>query len=460
MDKTMINEFPVVIYGNLENYSSTDGTSSVISKARVRIFYKYENRNGSYISDEFAERLIQTLPYTPVKGIYDAGSQDYLDHGRERNVGRIYGIVPENPNFAWEQHMDEDGTMRMYACADVLIFSALYPEASEIIGKPQSMELYANSIEGEWVFMNGKRLFKYTNGCFLGLQVLGESVEPCFEGAAFFSLDSLKQMVDQMEEYVAKFSQGGKTQMSKINFKISDSQKFDAIWTLLNSDYTEDGGYVVTYSICDIYDEYALCYNYETGTYERVYYTKDDETDSLELGERIKVFVVDVTENEFSALQTLRTLNGGTYEKVDEQFTTYSEMSEDYEVRGTKIEELSESVSTLTTEKEEIAAQFESAEAMIADLTAEVEGLKEYKLDVEKQEKAAVLESYSELLDETVLAKYTDEVIASYSATELDKELAYELKKTNPAVFSKEPTIVPKDLPKSGIEEILTKYQK
>jgi len=49
----MINEFPVVIYGNLEQTSSP-----VVSKARVRIFYKYENRNGSYISDEFAEKLI------------------------------------------------------------------------------------------------------------------------------------------------------------------------------------------------------------------------------------------------------------------------------------------------------------------------------------------------------------------------------------------------------------------
>jgi len=92
-----------------------------------------------------------------------------MDHGRERTQGRIYGIVPENPNFAWEQHIDEDGVARTYACADVLIFSALYPEAADIIGKPQSMELFADSIEGDWVYIKGRRYFKYTDGCFLGL---------------------------------------------------------------------------------------------------------------------------------------------------------------------------------------------------------------------------------------------------------------------------------------------------
>ena len=47
MDKSLY-EFPVTMYGNLEKYNE------VLSKARCRIFYRYENRNGTYISDEFA----------------------------------------------------------------------------------------------------------------------------------------------------------------------------------------------------------------------------------------------------------------------------------------------------------------------------------------------------------------------------------------------------------------------
>ena len=58
-------EFPVTVYGKLEKYNDT------ISKGRCRIFYKGGNRNGTYITDEFAEKLLSTVSYAPVKGIYD-----------------------------------------------------------------------------------------------------------------------------------------------------------------------------------------------------------------------------------------------------------------------------------------------------------------------------------------------------------------------------------------------------
>ena len=48
------------------------------------------------------------------------------------------------------------------------------------------------------------------------------------------------------------------------------------------------------------------------------YYTKNDETDSVALGEKVRVYVVDVTEKEKTTLDTLRDLNGGTYELVNE----------------------------------------------------------------------------------------------------------------------------------------------
>ncbi|MBQ4122238.1 hypothetical protein IJD44_00715 [bacterium] len=163
MDLKTIKEFPVTVYSITEQYSPT------ISKGRCRIFYKYKNRNGSYITDEFAEKLIKTLPYTPVKGIYDNFDEDYTDHGDERSRGRIYGIVPERHNFAWEAHKDEDGVERIYACADVFIYTALYDEATTIVGKSQSMELYEPSITGDWSIINGEKLFKFQDACFLGL---------------------------------------------------------------------------------------------------------------------------------------------------------------------------------------------------------------------------------------------------------------------------------------------------
>ena len=51
MGKKNFLEFSVSVYGNLEKYND------VLSKSRCRIFYKYGNRNGCYITDEYAEKL-------------------------------------------------------------------------------------------------------------------------------------------------------------------------------------------------------------------------------------------------------------------------------------------------------------------------------------------------------------------------------------------------------------------
>ncbi len=59
----------------VQMYGEPTLLSDVLSKRRVRIFYKYENRNLTYITDDFAEELISSLPYTPVKGIYE--DQDF-----------------------------------------------------------------------------------------------------------------------------------------------------------------------------------------------------------------------------------------------------------------------------------------------------------------------------------------------------------------------------------------------
>ena len=450
-----IKEFPVSIYGNLEKLSP------VLSKARCRIFYKYENRNGTYITDEFAEKLINSLPYTPVKGIYDEFNEDYTDHGDKRNLGRIYGIVPENPNFSWENHLDEDGVERQYACTDVYIFSALYEEAGQIVGKSQSMELYQPSIKGDWTIINGKKLFKFEDGCFLGLQVLGDEVEPCFEGASFFSLyNELKNMVQQLKKYSLNFDKGGTSEVGKLNFKLSDSQKHDAIWALLNDKYTEEGHWEITYTICDIYDDYALVYNYETGSHEQVYYTKNDATDSVELGKRKKCYVIDVTEDEKKALDALRAFNGGTYEKIDENVKDVDTIKQQNSEFSIKIEELNNSVATLTTERDTNAQNYTNAQATISTLTEELETLKNYKLNVETQEKEQVISSYSELLSEEILTSYREKISEYNSAKDLDKELAYELKQSNPTVFTKTPQYIPKDHSTSGIEAILAKYKK
>lgn len=446
-------EFPVSVYGKLEKYND------VLSKGRCRIFYKYGNRNGTYITDEFSEKLLSTIAYAPVKGIYEY--DDFTDHGARRSEGRIYGIVPENPHLQWEEHEDEDGVVRTYACVDVLIFTALYKEASDIIGKAQSMELYEPSLQYHREIIHGQQYIVFDEGCFLGLQVLGKDVEPCFEGAAFFQLqENIEEVVKKIQEIEMTYSKGGQKEMPQMNFKLSDSQKFDALWSLLNPNYTEEGNWTIDYAICDVYDEYALAYSYENAQYERIYYTKNDETDSVALGEKVRVYVVDVTEKERTTLDTLRDLNGGTYELVNENLEHAQENAERISGFELKVTELENNIATLNTEKSAIQSSYELEHQKVESLTAENEGLKQYKLSIEAEQKNAVFTEYKDKLSEEILDTYREKA-AEYSVADLDKELAYELKKTNFSFYEKKDNgYLRKDVQKNGIDEILARYVK
>ena len=446
MDKTLF-EFPVQVYGELEKYNE------VLSKARCKIFYKYANRNRTYITDEFADKLLSSLSYAPVKGIYD--ENDYTDHGVARSEGRIYGIVPENPNVSWETFVDDDGVTRTYACTDVLIFTALYEEAKDILGKSQSMELYQPSLKYHEAIIENKRYIVFDEGCFLGLQVLGDNVEPCFEGASFYTLQStIEYAINKIKEY-------GGTEMPKINFKLSDDEKFSALWALLNPEFNEEGNWTVSYGISAVYDDYALCVNYETGEMNRAYYSKNDEKDMIELGEIVKCYVIDVTENEKATLDTLRVLNGDTYELVSEVLEQAEANSEKVSDFSTKIEELNETVATLTTERDNANSQATEYSNSLAQANETITSLTEYKNNNENEKKAGVIEQYSELLPEDVLKNYTEKM-SEYSVDDLDMHLAYELKKSNSTIFSKNPGegFVPKETPADGLTAILSKYKK
>ena len=448
MNKNLL-KFNVSIYGEMTKYND------VLSKARCRIFYKYGNRNGTYITDEFADKLLSSVAYTPVKGIYDG--DDFTDHGEDNSEGKIYGIVPENPNVTWEKHVDEDGVEREYACVDVLIFSELYEEAKDIVSKAQSMELFRKTLKYHQAVIDGQKWFVFDDGCFFGLQVLGEDVEPCFEGAAFYSL---KENIEKVIFELDKINNDLEEQTMKINFKLSHGEVFDAIWSLLNTEYNEENDWTVTYAILDVYDDYAFVYNYETSNYARVYYTKNDEDDSVVIdsidGPR---FMIDVSENELNTINTLRALNGDTYELVSDELTNAHDNFEKVVEFSTKIEELTAQNSTLTVEKDELAQANSSLQSERDSLAEENQELHTRCSSYEKSAKDAIVEQYVGQLAEEILDQYRQNYV-NYSVVDLDKELAYQLKCANPSVFSKAPAYLPADQPLTGIEQILSKYDK
>ena len=67
VNKDTISKFSVVIYGDISKYND------VLSQARCRIFYKGANRNGTFITDEFAEEYRKEYCIVPAdKSVVDS----------------------------------------------------------------------------------------------------------------------------------------------------------------------------------------------------------------------------------------------------------------------------------------------------------------------------------------------------------------------------------------------------
>lgn len=467
MENEIDTSMPITLYGNLEKFNET------ISKGRARVFYKGLNRNRTFINDDFAEKLIASAPYAPVKGIYDAEEQDYTDHGTSRNLGKIYGVIPENPNFAWEKHTDEDGVEREYACFDVLLYTALYGEAASIVGKGESMELYKDTLQGDWKIINGQKCFEFTDGCFLGLQALGDNTEPCFEGASFYDLQQDYQNIVNTVKSVYDINpiqeeDNGGTAMPTTLFKLSDEQKKNALWDLLNSETDEEGYRIFGFAIMSVYSDYAIAYDYSKGSYMRVYYKKDDASDSVEIVSKEPCYIIDVNETEMTSLKSMRDHNNGTYENLEQTYSVIENLQNENSELGTKNTELTNSNATLISEKDNLSEALTAAKAdydltveKLAEVTTQRDELAIYKKENEDAKKMAVINSYNGLVPEDVIQNYINN-IDNYSCIDLDKELTYAQKLASPTSFSqdKQQIMLPKEsAPMGGIELILSRYE-
>lgn len=421
--------FDVQVYGDIKQ------VSSVRSSARLRIFYKGMNRNRTFISDDFANQLIKTLPYTPVKGIFDKETTDFLDHGEANSDGRIYGIVPENPNFQWEEHVDIDGITRKYACCDVFLFTGIYPEAKLIHDKPQSMELYRKTLKGEWLVseLDNMPYFNFESGEFCGLQVLGEEVEPCFEGAAFFSL--LNRFEKQISELEQKSNIKESEKMDKQLFMLSNHAKAESLFDLCNPNFTEESNWTVDKIILDVTDVYVLTVD-KTGKYQQTAYSVDNETVSL--GETVDVNAMFVSGAEFDAIESLKAEGEGSFAKVVEDFATQKSQIEAFNAEKAEIEARMAEMQNATKQKSEVESESdaeaavnnalqeatEKFEARIAELEAEkcelnkkVEdiinensALSDFKANIERQEKQQIFDKYSEFLSDEQLEAFKSEM--------------------------------------------------
>lgn len=192
-----------------------------ISECQIKVFYTGKNRNRSYISKPVGEKIAQTLPCSPIVAYYNEEIGDFEDHGQELIINKNgikmitktvpYGAVSENGPIVWQQFADADGVVREYLVCNGYLWTGRYPQLQSVLehNKGQSMEFFPESIIGDWAKFDNEEeeFFIFNEANISALCILGDDVEPCFEGASIGSpkvLYSLNKN-DEFENEFAAF---------------------------------------------------------------------------------------------------------------------------------------------------------------------------------------------------------------------------------------------------------------
>ena len=451
MEKKIPTTFVGEIIGGLEKVTPE------ISKTRLSIFYKGFNRNQGYITDEFAKKLLSSLPYTPVVGIFNDLVKDFGGHDQDRNVAKIYGIVPQEPNVAWEERFDPDGVTRTYACTDVYLYTGRYDAAKLIPGKQQSMELDIDTIRGDWQTINGQEAYVYTDARFIGLSVLGNDKTPCFEGSAFFEL------VNKFNNFMAANTLNGGTDMVLEDTKIVASateQPETEVEQVVEA--TPEGPEEVTQSeestetAVDNGDsaesESDAAEDTPDGDSEKEEpekeENKDDDGDSAKEEEEDTPSDSETPKEEEGKEE--KSSDAACNKKQDNQMADSELTLENFEKLNSKILELNQKLATYETEANKYMNLYTALKADYDVLVAE----KNKELAAQKDAK---LQEYTTYISDAVKQDFESRLDSYSTVDELEKDLLFAAK---PSLFAKHDDFAPTSTDEDSEDELAALIKK
>ena len=215
---------------------SPNDINPLVSNCQIKVLYVGENRNRSYISKEVAEDMAKSLRGTPIVGYYIEDKQDFGDHGEQlvidgegfhfNTLTKPYGFVAPDAKVWFQdfEDMDERGikTVRTYLVTDGYLWTGQFEECRSLLTnvKSQSMELDSETLNGEWsnAVNNNYELFIINDAIFSKLCILGDDVEPCFEGASIapkaYNLDFQKTLFSMVKDLQEIKSEGRANSMN------------------------------------------------------------------------------------------------------------------------------------------------------------------------------------------------------------------------------------------------------
>ena len=227
----------------------------LISQCEIKVFYVGENRNHTIITKEVASEMAKTLRGTPIVGYYNENKGDYEGHEERITIDnegikfecltKPYGFVAPDAKIWFQKFLEYDDSgqqiEREYLMTTGYLWTGQFEEAQAILneGRPESMELDEETLKGKWT-KNSKTnidFFIINDAIFSKLCILGEDVEPCFEGADITSPNISAQFTKSADD---NFRNTLYTMMQELRYALEGGQKMENTQTIVGNEMNKE----------------------------------------------------------------------------------------------------------------------------------------------------------------------------------------------------------------------------
>ena len=396
----------------------------LMSSCEIKVLYIGENRNRSYITKEVATEMSKTLRGAPIVGYYRQDKEDFADHGEKVTIDDQgikfecmtvpYGFVSPDAKVWFQKFEDVDDlgntVVREYLMTTGFLWTGQFPECKGAVegdGKPHSMELDGNSLNGEWSknINEDMEFFIINDAVFSKLCILGEDVEPCFEGSSITApkVSSTFNLDDDFKQTL--FSM-----MQDLKFALEGGQE---TMVLENTEKTLDK---TNESVVTEFE------NVSEGQSENSDVTAQTEFEKKE-DEKKEEAPADNKESEVPAEkkkedEEYKKCEKKDYEKKEEEKEAPAQASADEKKDEEKKEEKKFSLEEYSALEEKIT----SLQKEYAELETKYQALVAFKNEVEEEKKDALINSFYMLSDED--KKDVVENKAQYSLEDIEAKLS------------------------------------
>ena len=401
----------------------------LMSSCEIKVLYLGENRNHSYITKDVATEMAKTLRGAPIVGYYKEDKDDFADHG-ERMIfddegikfeclTRPYGFVAPDAKV-WFQKFDDvdefgNTITREYLMTTGYLWTGQYEECKSVVegGKPQSMELDEESLEGHWSTNSktGMDFFIINDAIFSKLCILGEDVEPCFEGSSITAPEVSKTFT-KMDD---NFKKTLYAMMQDLKFALEGGQKMiiDEAETKVTESEVVETEAEITAEETSIETEATV---EEETTLETEESSEDKDTeDQSVLAENDNSIEDQSSQENFTKADDKDEEEESKDANDSKEDSESEEDDEDKEYKCGESGKKEKSYSLLETELAETKAAY-------ADLEQKYQVLVEFKKQIDNEKKDALINSFYMLSDEDKADVIENK--SNYSLDEIESKLS------------------------------------